>query len=254
MPGSTCGNGGNPRFDGVSSKKLKALQAEYPSPYHRIGGIPRRLYEAIDNIFNGLPLLQTAWQIASSSIVNEKNGEERFWIYEDVGIIFNDSVATENQSYKNAPAIVTRVGLLATFVAILVALLDVQLASNRIQGLDLLIHGLSGRFLSSVVAISCAAALVFVERGLFHPVNTGVASLCLTLRRLLPRLTSAQILLNLREDIAKGAQILKNLESGFVVKLNESLTETAEPAIERMASRFNESLTGATQSQLGQIS
>ena len=92
---------------------------------------------------------------------------------EDVEAIFNDSVATENQSYKNAPAIVTGVGLLATFVAILVALLDVQLANNRIQGLDLLIHGLSGKFLSSVVAISCAAALVFVEKSLFHPVNTG---------------------------------------------------------------------------------
>ena len=37
------------------------------------------------------------------------------------------------------------------------------------------------------------------------------------------------------------------LRIGFLVKLNETLLETAGPAIERMASRFNESLTGATQ-------
>ena len=240
----------------IADKKLKSLQTEHSGRYDRTGGIPRRLYEAIDNAFNGLPLLRTAWQNASSSIVNkiDNNGEERFWASEDVEAIFNDSVVAENQSYKNAPAIITGVGLLATFLAILVALLDVQLASNRIQGLDLLIHGLSGKFLSSVVAISCATALVFVEKGLFHPVKAGITSLCLTLRILLPRLTSAQILLGLREDIAKETQILMRLQSGFSVKLNDTLSKAVGPAMERMASRFNESLTGATQGQFGQIS
>ena len=52
-----------------------------------------------------------------------------------------------------------------------------QLVNNRIQGLDLLIHGLSGKFLSSVVAVACATLLVSAEKGLFHPVKACVASL-----------------------------------------------------------------------------
>jgi hypothetical protein len=43
------------------------------------------------------------------------------------------------------------------------------LANNRIQGLDLLIQGLSGKFLSSVVAVACATTLVFFEKSLFLP-------------------------------------------------------------------------------------
>ena len=183
-----------------------------------------------------------------------KNGEERYWVSEDIGAIFNETITVGNQNYKNAPAIITGVGLLATFLAILVALLDMQLINNRIQGLDLLIHGLSGKFLSSVVAVACATLLVSAEKGFFHPVKARATSLCMTLRKLLPRLTSAQILLDLHGEIAEESKILKNLSSGLAFNLSQGLSEAVGPAMERMATLFNESLTSATQGQFGQIS
>ncbi len=242
------------RVFSIAEKKLKALQTGKPEK--QIDGIPRGFYEAIDKAFNGLPLLNIPWQTISSFMVNKtgKNGEERFWVSEDVWTLFNDAVTLENPNYKNAPSIITGIGLLATFLAILVALLDMRLVNNKIQGLDLLIHGLSGKFLSSVVAVACATALVIAEKGLFHPVKTRAASLCLTLRRMLPRLTSAQILLDLHEEIAEESKVLKNLSSGLTLDLNRSLAEAVGPAMEKMAAQFNESLTGTTQSQFGQIS
>ncbi|MBA4391694.1 MAG: hypothetical protein C0399_12275 [Syntrophus sp. (in: bacteria)] len=242
------------RVFSIAEKRLKSIQTGKPE--RQSDGIPRGFYESIDKAFNGLPLLNIPWQTISSFMVNKtgKNGEERFWVSEDVGTLFNDTVTLENPNYKNSPSIITGIGLLATFLAILVALLDMRLVNNKIQGLDLLIHGLSGKFLSSVVAVACATALVIAEKGLFHPVKTRAASLCLTLRRMLPRLTSAQILLDLHEEIVEESKVLKNLSSGLTLDLNQSLAEAVAPAMERMAAQFNESLTGATQGQFGQIS
>ena len=238
----------------AADKKLKSLQTG--KPVEQSNGISRHLYDEIDKTFSSAPLLQAPWQTISSFIVRKtgRNGEERYWVSEDIGTIFNETITVENQNYRNAPAIITGVGLLATFLAILVALLDMQLVNNKIQGLDLLIHGLSGKFLSSVVAVACATLLVSAEKGLFHPVKARAASLCITLRKLLPRLTSAQILLDLHGEIAEESKILKNLSSGLALNLNQGLAEAIGPAMERMAARFNESLTGATQGQFGQIS
>jgi uncharacterized membrane protein len=238
----------------AADKKLKSFQTAKPVEQGK--GISRRLYDEIDKTFSNESLLQAPWQALSSFTVRKtgRNGEERYWVSEDIGTIFNVTITTENQNYKNAPAIITGVGLLATFLAILVALLDMQLVNNKIQGLDLLIHGLSGKFLSSVVAVACATLLVSAEKGFFHPVKAGTASLCTTLRKLLPRITSAQILLDLHGEIVEESKILKNLGSELASNLNQGLAETIGPAMERMATRFNESLADATQSQFGQIS
>jgi hypothetical protein len=72
--------------------------------------------------------------------------------------------------HKYAPGskegIVTWTGLLFTFLAILVALLDVRLAGNRVQGLELLIQGLSGKFVSSISALLAATVYLLAEKPL----------------------------------------------------------------------------------------
>jgi methyl-accepting chemotaxis protein len=242
------------RILSVADKKLKSFQTG--KPVEQSNGISRHLYDEIDKTFSNVPFLQAPWQTLSSFIVRKtgRNGDERYWVSEDIGTIFNETITVENQNYRNAPGIITGVGLLATFLAILVALLDMQLVNNKIQGLDLLIHGLSGKFLSSVVAVACATLLISAEKGFFQPVKARTASLCITLRKLLPRITSAQILLDLHGEIVEESKILKNLGSGLALNLNQGLAETIGPAMERMATRFNESLAGATQGQFGQIS
>ena len=195
----------------VADRRLDALHPGRSPAQNRRSGISGRLFQEIDEVFNDLPLLGTAWQTVSSSMIHrtDRNGEERFWIAEDIGAVFDESTGPGSQGYRNASAIITGVGLLATFLAILVALLDVRLANNRIQGLDLLIHGLSGKFLSSVVAVACATTLVFFEKGLFHPVKVRTLALGATLRNLLPRLTPSQILLDSHKEIVDQLEALR---------------------------------------------
>ncbi len=239
-----------------ADKKLKALQRKHSALRGRRHGISRSFLTDIDGILHDLPLLRNAWQTISSSLVGavDKNGEECFWIGEDVGAVFNETMTAENRDYRNATAVITGVGLLATFLAILVALLDVRLTNNRIQGLDLLIQGLSGKFLSSVVAVACATTLVFFEKALFYPVKARVLALCATLREVLPKLTPAQILLDGRREILDRLDSFKNRDAGLVESMGESLARSIEPALERMSAAFKESLGGATADQFKQMS
>ena len=240
----------------IADKRLKALHTGDSAAQSRRNGISALSLKQIDKLFTSLPPLVTAWQTISSSIISrtDKSGEERFWIAEDIGAVFNESMAAGSQSYRNASAIITGVGLLATFLAILVALLDVRLAHNRIQGLDLLIQGLSGKFLSSVVAIACATTLVFFEKGLFHPVTVRALALGATLRSLLPRLTPSQILLDSHKEIVDQLEALRGRDAALTLELSQGLTRAIEPALGRMAVTFNESLTGAASGQFGQMS
>ena len=240
----------------VADRRLDGLDQGHPAAEDRRSGISGRLLQKIDGIFNDLPSLVTAWQTISASVISktDRNGQERFWIAEDIGAVFSESAAAGSQGYRNASAIITGVGLLATFLAILIALLDVRLANNRIQGLDLLIQGLSGKFLSSVVAVACATTLVFFEKGLFYPVKVRTLALGVTLRNLLPRLTPSQILLDSHKEIVDQLEALRGRDAAFASELGQGLAHTIEPALDTMAVRFNESLTGAAQSQVGHMS
>lgn len=61
--------------------------------------------------------------------------------------------------------IVTGFGLLITFVAILVALRDVNIdKNNEVQGLPNLIGGLSGKFVSSIAALLAATVYALIEK------------------------------------------------------------------------------------------
>lgn len=67
--------------------------------------------------------------------------------------------------FNAIPGILTGVGLLMTFVAILDGLSHVSVAENMdVKGIGGLINGLSGKFVSSIVAVTCAVSFVFVER------------------------------------------------------------------------------------------
>ncbi|OPY77528.1 MAG: Chromosome partition protein Smc [Syntrophorhabdus sp. PtaU1.Bin153] len=240
----------------IADRRLTLLRKGCSAIQDRRTGLSGLFLAEIDKVFNDLPSLRAEWQVILSSVISraDRNGDERFWITDDIGSVFDESAAPSNQGYRNASAIITGAGLLATFLAILVALLDVRLANNRIQGLDLLIQGLSGKFLSSVVAVACATALVFFEKGLFHPARVSSLALGATLRSLLPRLTPSQILLDSHKETVEQLEALRSRDAELAINLSQALAHTIEPALSSMAVKFNESLTGAAQGQFGQMS
>jgi len=69
----------------------------------------------------------------------------------------------------------------------------------------------------------------------------------------LPRLTPSQILLDSHKEIVDQLEALRGRDAAFASELGQGLAHTIEPALDTMAVRFNESLTGAAQSQVGHM-
>ena len=70
--------------------------------------------------------------------------------------------------HQAVPGILTALGLLATFVAILMALAGVTYNAadpmRPVSGIDQLINGLSGKFLSSIIALILSIVFTFFEK------------------------------------------------------------------------------------------
>lgn len=66
--------------------------------------------------------------------------------------------------YSHVPSFVTGVSLLLTFVALLMGLSHLHADAQGIQGLQGLINGLAGKFLTSIVGLLCANLFALLEK------------------------------------------------------------------------------------------
>jgi hypothetical protein len=70
--------------------------------------------------------------------------------------------------YRQLPAFLTGMGLMFTFLAILIGLSKLHANGSEIDGIQGLINGLSGKFVTSIVGLACANAFTLLENSLWH--------------------------------------------------------------------------------------
>src|SRR5215831_8469650 len=218
--------------------QLEAIQAEYRAPGRT--GLAEAAYNAVAQVFREhLPLL-SAWHNFEAQMLSQADaaGQLRWWTTASASSAFNATAVIEpqvNQSFFAAiPGMVTGLGLLCTFVAILVALLDVRLVDGQFQGLDNLISGLSGKFLSSIAALFAATGFLALERSLAHGLSTSLHALVTTLDSLIPRLSPTSILVAMQQDMAEQGAALQRFTSHFTTGLQEGVSDSIGPMLERM--------------------
>lgn len=68
--------------------------------------------------------------------------------------------------YRHLPSLITGFGLLLTFLALLIGLGKLHAEGSEIVGIQGLINGLAGKFLTSIVGLSMAQLFLFLERPL----------------------------------------------------------------------------------------
>ena len=74
--------------------------------------------------------------------------------------------------YRHLPSLITGIGLLLTFLALLVGLGKLHAEGSEIVGIQGLINGLAGKFLTSIVGLGMAQLFIFMER----PLVAGLTS------------------------------------------------------------------------------
>src|SRR5215470_11751180 len=138
------------------ARDLRAIKSKYS--FDLRNGLPLVGYEEIGQCFETTPLAPF-WDIFAAQFVKryDDTGTDRFWSPQSAATVFNETSMLESRLNRNVytaiPGIVTGFGLLCTFIAILDALLEVKLANKQFTGLDKLVSGLSGKFLSSIAAL-----------------------------------------------------------------------------------------------------
>jgi len=106
--------------------------------------------------------------------------------------------------YNSVPGILTGVGLLMTFVAILDGLSHVTVGANmEVHGISGLINGLSGKFVSSIVAVGCAVLFVFVERASYAGPTRAYQEFLARLNARFRRRTTEHLLFSIQNTLKK---------------------------------------------------
>jgi hypothetical protein len=218
--------------------QLEAIQAAYSVTGRT--GLAEAAYDAVVQVFREHPPVLPAWHNFEAQLLRQADaaGQLRWWATASATSAFNATTVIEprmNQSFFAAlPGMVTGMGLLGTFIAILVALLDVRLVEGQFQGLDNLISGLSGKFLSSIAALFAATGFLALERLLAHGLSTTLHTLGTTLDGLVPRLSPTSILVAMQQDIAAQGTALQHFTSHVTTGLQQDRNDSIGPMLERM--------------------
>ncbi len=211
-------------------------------------GLEARSYDEVRSIFEQNEILKSCWQGFGKHLIRRsREGSDFFWSGESAAESFGESAIIGprlNLTLCQAlPGIITGIGLLFTFVAILIALLDVRLVNNRVQGIELLIQGLSGKFVSSIAALFLATIHLFIEKSAFHRLRNNCQQLVKTLDGLFPRLTLAHLFAEVRAQVAEQTNAIRSFNSNLAPALKASITEGVGPTLGRMV----ESIEGLNQ-------
>lgn len=157
------------------------------------------LYE-LDRVLRTEPDLATSWISYRKTI----GIEQPAWFLEPT--VYSQRPATEYFSfetlcsnrlninlYRQLPSVMTGIGLLLTFLAILIGLSKLHANGSQIEGIQGLINGLAGKFVTSVVGLACANLFALLEHSVWHRLEQRHRACIALLDDLFPQKSTVQI-------------------------------------------------------------
>jgi hypothetical protein len=196
------------------------------------------------------------WHRISASIqAYTSDPEERFFLVESpkdllaydwtVGKNFNGSL------FSIIPGILTGLGLMLTFLAILIALVGVHYdklnSVEPITGIDALINGLSGKFTSSILAISLSILFTFFEKGRVRRVKAAYERVLSAISTAIPLLSPSRILLDIRKSSSDASVSVAHISAEVVERFTNAINDKVVPGL---ASGMSLGIAGVLQQEL----
>lgn len=136
--------------------------------------------------------------------------------------------------YNQVPSLITGLGLLLTFVAICIGLTRLHADGQTISGIQGLINGLAGKFLTSIVGLTCANLFVLVERPALNRLRTTHVEFLALLDESFPRRTVEDLLDALRQEQSRARWA------------RDDRGEAAERVAQEVEERINQPITELT--------
>jgi len=227
-----------------TNKDIAAAVAQFGTSISRMpgDGLTVAMLETLDKMFTGHPTHQPSWLDFRATLTRQfnVNGEDMYLASESASRAFGENSDFDSRInkgfYQAVPGIFTGIGLLVTFIAILLALKGVSKdpVTRQFTGIDQLISGLSGKFISSIAALLSASFYMFFEKLVSHGYERSRADLVNAIDRVIPRLNSPQILADMRNTMVEQSNAFRHFNADLSTRLQESFSASMEPTLERM--------------------
>jgi len=227
----------------MAIRKLRGRlrEAHQESAVNRRGLDP----EALDSLrvrMEGLDGPAAAWWKEIDGSIEQYDsptGEEQAFLTEEPRSILPEPVVLDkhfhSRFYSIVPGLITASGLTLTFVAILMALYGVHYnkadVTEPVSGIDVLINGLSGKFLSSIVALVLSIVFTIAERMLVRELQEDYEGLLAELSSVLPVLSAKRLLLDIRKSSSDASVSVANITPEVTDRLASVINERVVPAL-----------------------
>jgi hypothetical protein len=143
--------------------------------------------------------------------------------------------------YSAYPGLLTSIGLLLTFTAILMGLSYIHKDSQgRLSGVEDLVYSLSGKFLSSIVALACAALFTWFDKSTSKGLHTAYQRFVSSLNKRLARMPAERLLQVIQDNNEQQANAIRGIATDLADPITKGVQEGMGPLVERIASAIEE--------------
>ena len=206
----------------------------------RRDGLPLSTLDEIRNKCSTLDRPAADWWRHIDSATESYTGpqEQTGWFLTEraPNLLSYNAVISRNVSsafFSAVPGLLTGVGLALTFTAILIALKDVIVPDDPtgpIVGIRPLINGLSGKFLSSIVALALSILFTLYEKGQLSRLRRAYDQLIAAIERAIPFLPASRILIDTQRLAANRTVHVETIGAEVVDKYIEAFNARVVPA------------------------
>ncbi|MCS6962321.1 MAG: hypothetical protein NZT61_07470 [Deltaproteobacteria bacterium] len=215
----------------------------------------------ISRIFESTRIFKPEWDEFSESLIavpsREKNETANFesdiskarndWRFQNTKQVeeffTNDSLNRVFRVSESTSAVLTSLGLFFTFLAILLGLASVKQdpqAVGKIVGVEELVYNLSGKFLSSIVALGLSILFTFLQDLLKSRVMTAFNDLRRRINQIFPFLSVQSLLQDSNEMLSKVTNFVRDLGSDLVKGLQQGVQSSLEPHFQKLSHAIEE--------------
>lgn len=222
------------------SNELKQI-ASYLNDARRKGAVDEAGLEAMKNYLEGFDYFGESWEEFEETLVTcDKYGERLVFNTQRASTFINSEMLIYRHInanvYEAVPSILTGIGLIGTFVAIIWGLSSLQFdhTSGQVGNVNEFIESLGGKFVSSVVGLGCSLLFLSIEKHLLGvTVNTCLA-IQTSLDRLFPQRVIEEIVADIQTSVEEQSNTMRHFNSELAIHLKQSFQESLVPTMERM--------------------
>lgn len=211
-----------------------------------------QLRETAARAMNGHPYLLDRLEQAVE-LYDSPDGRSGYFLTKPAADVVTADDAWEGYGaafFRAVPGVLTSIGLLGTFVALLLGLNGLTMtAAGTVEGLPNLIQNLSGKFLTSICALGLSVVFLVVDLLVAQPQLRALRRrIVRSIAKALPLLTETRILLDIQRQSVKQATALGHISADVVEKFSSAFREDLAPLF---AQGISSSMANQLQVEMG---